>query len=93
MISTGRPPSHLPLGRRHHVLTWVNGEGRTRCLYADKRGKFVQAAISGYAYRYRTFIFPNWDSMAHHVGNLALTWGRGWQPRGLQARSVIEGKA
>lgn len=90
---SGRPPSHQPLTARHHVLTWVNGSGRTRGLYADKRGKFVQARISGYAYRPRDFFFHNWDSMAHHVGNLSLTWGRGWQPRGLKARSAIEVKA
>lgn len=93
MISTGRPPQVQPLTARHHVMTWQNAAGRTRGLYADRRGKFVQARISGYAYRTRDLFFHSWESMAHHVGNLSVQWGRGWQPRGLKARALVEAKA
>lgn len=93
MISTGRPPTHQPLTARHHVLTWKNGSGRTRGLYAQKRGKFVQAQISGYSYRTRAFIFPSWDYMAWACGNLSTMWGRGWTPTGLKARAAIEASA
>ena len=90
MISTGRTPTHQPLGASHHVITWKNGNGRTRGLYAQQRGQFVQAQISGYSYCTRRFIFPTWEYMAWKAASISSMWGRGWNPSGLKARAAIE---
>lgn len=85
-----RPPELKTLTSKHHVLTWTNASGRTRGLYAQRRGHFVQAEISGYGYHRRSMILPSWELLAWKAGNLSALWGRGWNPTGLKARSLIE---
>lgn len=88
-----RPPEHKLLTAKHHVMTWKNASGRTRGLYAQRRGRFVQAQISGYSYCTRRFMFPTWEYMAWKAASISSQWGRGWTPAGLKARALVESKA
>lgn len=85
-----RPPEVKTLSSKHHVLTWSNAAGRTRGLYAQRRGQFVQARITGYGYPSRNLILPTWELLAWKAANISAAWGRGWNPTGLKARTLIE---
>lgn len=85
-----RPPELKTLSSKHRVLTWRNGAGRTRGLYAQRRGQFVQASITGFGYRPRNLILPSWEVLAWSAAKISAAWGRGWTPTGLKARTLIE---
>ena len=99
-----RPPQQAQLLNRDHVCTWVNGRGHTRGLYAQGRGQFVQARISGYSYRTRHWFAPDWLTLGWMVQRIVLGWGPGWRLKGqnlirhmcaphLNPRNIIEARA
>ena len=85
-----RPPAIKPLTRKHHVCTWVNTAGHTRGLYAEGRGDFVQARISGFGYRARDLIAHSWVDLGWRVQNIVMQWGAGWRLRGVTLRKSLD---
>lgn len=85
----GRPPIHKPLGKQHHICTWVHQRG-TRGLYAEQRGQFVQAQISGYSMRPHRMICHSFFHLANEVRRLSSAWGPGWTLKGCNPRSKVD---
>lgn len=85
-----RPPEHKPLLAKHHVLTWTSVAGHKRGLYAEARGRFVQARITGYGMHPNEIIAHCWADLAFRVDMLTLHWGRIWQPMGQKLKNLIE---
>lgn len=84
-----RPPVHKTLKAKHHICTWKHARG-SRGLYAEQRGQFVQAQITGYAMKPRYLIAADWMMLGWQVSRITEAWGAGWFLSGVTLRKMLD---
>lgn len=83
-----RPAILKDLPPTTRVCGWVNGRGHRRGLYAQARGQFVQARISGYAMAPRDFIAADWISLGLIIQSVVTGWSSTWRLEGIRVGTV-----
>ncbi|TAM22828.1 MAG: hypothetical protein EPN60_16080 [Nevskiaceae bacterium] len=87
----GRPPEFKDIAtRKNFVLRWVNGAGRHRALYLERRGQTYQARISGFGLRPRNWHFQSLVNLPTQLSLIVNGWGDGWRVEQGAARSPLE---